>query len=88
MDKGIIERTMNHIARLEKSLAEYEAELAKHQWIKCSERLPEEEGYYLTGRPRWPYARRDWFSQNSNGFIHCVWRPTHWMPLPELPKEE
>jgi hypothetical protein len=68
----------------------------KMDWIKCSERMPEEVGNYLVAC----YAYPDFYN-----LVHEVlwcdprlqknkWRElgysrivTHWIPLPEQPKE-
>ena len=85
---------------LYKDLAEKNQQMArklieeKPRWIPVAEALPEENGYYLT------YVESAIFSNsyylNMIKFIdgdfvedHCViHRVTHWMPLPEPPKEE
>lgn len=64
------------------------------QWIPVSERLPEEDGYYLC------YVRSCLFQDRrylnilkcdkygfSDGAIYTD-NVTHWMPPPEPPKEE
>lgn len=50
------------------------------EWIKCSERLPEEDEYYLTHSS----AGVD-VTYFSGRFLDEY--ATHWMPLPEPPKE-
>lgn len=59
-------------------------------WIKCSDKLPEErDGFFVVtngyklfiatyGEGRWSYEDEGWILDDV----------THWMPLPELPKEE
>lgn len=65
------------------------------EWIPVSERLPEESGEYnvmIKGAER---ATSLWYSQLSNGWYNFddddYKEPyddvTHWMPLPEAPKE-
>lgn len=65
------------------------------KWIPVTERLPESRGYYLVmtkseGVAKHPYsAQLQEFiayegATNSDFFIPV----THWMPLPEPPKEE
>ena len=59
-------------------------------WISVNDRLPDKKGDYLiynTDGIVWPYyydpSVNEWF--NSLGYItDCV---THWMPLPEPPRE-
>lgn len=61
------------------------------QWISCAERLPDENQEVLCLTPDgsfrvfgWTYIDWMWFDDNE-------WRDekdvTHWMPLPEPPKE-
>ena len=68
-------------------LADAIEELSKPRWISVTERLPEKSGDYLV------------FDDCRNLYVnewHCLlkkWqyddsRITHWMPLPEPPKEE
>lgn len=72
-----------------------DAEPVRHEWIRCSDRMPVANGWYLTfdgcdvfirqmqtsgvGRRYWIGGVR--FSREINGV-------THWMPLPEPPKED
>lgn len=64
-------------------------------WIKCSERLPEKEGRYLVAF-KVPMFSSDivhnvisietlWVG-NFNGVMPYI--ITHWMELPEFPKDE
>jgi hypothetical protein len=60
------------------------------QWIKCSERMPEKEGHYLTVTKD---AMRmtlcaSWFSAKSNQFQYKELYPTHWAELPAPPEAE
>ncbi len=71
------------------------AEWATPRWIKCSERVPEESGKYLVIRFNgdngsnlgWKAEFGGW-NINSEGGRSTELFPTHWMPLPEAPKEE
>ena len=63
------------------------------RWIPCSERLPETDGFYnvVMNGDRW--GEPDVWSATSCGFYDGVWDEdgttiTHWMLLPEAPKEE
>lgn len=76
------------------SLKSYIAELeAAQRWIPVSERLPEDTERMLTIvcdafedttaiSILQHYGDGDWFSWDSGRYV-----VTHWMPLPELPKE-
>lgn len=65
-------------------------------WIPFSERPPEERGCYLVAVKHWydgkPVTREafwngaDWLSCEKR--IEITPRVTHWMPMPEPPKEE
>ena len=70
-----------------------------NEWTKCSERLPEESGNYLT------YTDWGWISVNRFSAVWQKWNIhdsntdkdwvdkmamediTHWMPLPAGPEE-
>ena len=64
------------------------------KWISCAERLPEKNGYYLIAYQYNFNGRRttiiDFYAKTAagewwgNDFGRIV---THWMPLPEPPKE-
>jgi hypothetical protein len=76
--------------------------LAKSQWISVKDRLPEEDvavlvyGQVLNDPPDVIGVRRryngdqDWKHtwESEDGFIYREDDVTHWMPLPEPPKEE
>jgi hypothetical protein len=89
------------------------AALERDRWIPCEERLPEQDGKYLTVRtlkviPLQPWIEVCWFAKDLHrvdryefqkkkpGFYQSdseygyyeVSEITHWMPLPEPPKEE
>lgn len=70
-------------------------------WIKCSDRMPKDDDYYLiwphgkyagVGATFWPYG-------NQNGHVNNTFEMeseygeitqihvTHWMPLPPPPKD-
>lgn len=72
--------------------------LERTRWIPCSERRPEESGCYLVAVKRWYDGKTvtkaaiwnevDWLSYEKRIMIEITPRVTHWMPLPEPPKEE
>lgn len=70
---------------------------AREQWISVEDRLPEESGYYLTLLTMERYMVLH-FSKKHRKF-NCydtlelsdlipIEEVTHWMPLPEPPKED
>lgn len=73
-------------------------EAAALKWVKCSDRLPEETGTYLVfhefgaidtqmfSKVRKQWNAFDWDYPNAEeNYMQGI---THWMPLPEAPKEE
>jgi len=67
------------------SVMEYYADQVKPKWIDVSDRLPEEDGEYLT------LSKQFNNSQQVVRFHRGCWsmwnqETTHWMPLPEPPK--
>lgn len=63
------------------------AEVAKPRWIPVTERLPREmETVIVTDGKNVGYS----FCVNDYGTLdfYSPWNITHWMPLPEPPKEE
>ena len=64
------------------------------QWIQVSERLPEENDVYMVSAFD-GHARRTTFAQWQNRLkrwyltgARSYWKVTHWMPMPEPPKEQ
>ena len=58
------------------------------EWIKCSERLPEEDEAVLVWCPEYECFEIAW-QHNSfwfNGF-DMDYVPTHWQPLPPPPEQ-
>lgn len=61
------------------------------EWISVKDRLPEDTGYVLAWSPRYQEVVIAWYSEEED-----FWRteddlapfPSHWMPLPEPPKED
>lgn len=62
----------------------YKHEKSAHQWIPCSERLPEEGGYYLTTTMYQEVYCDYWNGDNFDRTEMVI----AWMPLPEPWKGE
>ena len=71
------------------------------RWIPLSEKLPEEKTYVLiladtiagkmakvSFRYKDSAGNNCWTALDEYGKNLFDWKPTHWMPLPEPPKEE
>ena len=59
------------------------------EWIPVTERLPEENGIYLTLNKKRQYEFH--MFQTGKRMWQGIWEEdgvTHWMPLPQPPKEE
>lgn len=78
-----------------KTLRQWMIEIAKHQWISVNDRLPEKNGRYLCRYEQEVYeevCRCTGFGMfdsdigEKGGWL--VGKVTHWMPLPEPPKED
>lgn len=54
------------------------------QWIPCSERLPERNGYYLVTGRRGAVNKLLY----QDGYWYGNWKVFAWMPLPEPYREE
>ena len=63
---------------------------AVNRWIPCSERLPEKFEYVLCvgrdGMGILRYTGATWLDENA--IAYTMNEITHWMPLPDLPKED
>ena len=70
------------------------------RWIPVSERLPDDSELVMLFAPAGTYTDFDWYDfgiyhKGSNSFLHIGFplcaqflpTSTHWMPLPEPPKE-
>ena len=87
---GYILQLENHIGELTEKVALLEA--AQPKWISVEERLPDEPGEVLAcvyGRIciAW-YSNRCFETPSGMVFYACENAVTHWMPLPEPPKED
>ncbi len=60
------------------------------QWIPVTERLPKKQGFYLVAHQRSGcVAERFYYQDCPDLFVKTTGDPvTHWMPLPEPPKED
>lgn len=74
--------------------------LERTRWIPVSERLPDDSELVMLFAPAGTYTDFDWYDfgiyhKGSNSFLHIGFplcaqflpTSTHWMPLPEPPKE-
>ena len=87
---GYILQLENHIGELTEKVTQLEA--AQPKWISVEERLPDEPGEVLAcvyGRIciAW-YSNRCFETPSGMVFYACENAVTHWMPLPEPPKED
>ena len=87
---GYILQLENHIGELTEKVTQLEA--AQPKWISVEERLPAEPGEVLAcvyGRIciAW-YSNRCFETPSGMVFYACENAVTHWMPLPEPPKED
>ena len=67
------------------------AERGAAQWISVEERLPETDNYCIVFEPGYGcevcmyYGDGEWLTPDLSNVTRFV---SHWMPLPEAPKEE
>lgn len=85
-----IRQLENQIGELTEKVAQLEA--AQPKWISVDERLPDEPGEVLAcvyGRIciAW-YSNRCFETPSGMEFYACENAVTHWMPVPEPPKDE
>ena len=78
----------SHIALVERLNKQIE-ELRKPRWIPVTERLPEKEDEAVIVWEKQGFALIDWRHDNKWVILDNNYGiATHWMPLPEPPKEE
>ena len=59
------------------------------KWVSVEDQFPPKAGLYLVVAKWMGVIEKGEFDGNSNWHIHCHSFPsTHWMPLPEPPKDE
>jgi len=86
-----IKRGLNSIPAAD--VVEVRRKLQSPRWIPVTERLPEEDGMYLV-HGKWSASGRKVTDTCEfyvhDGYFRAAWNfdVTHWMPLPEPPKEE
>lgn len=58
------------------------------EWISVKDHLPNNGGHYLVVADWMGVIEKAEFDGKSNWYIHNhMFDVTHWMPLPELPKD-
>ena len=62
------------------------------RWIPVEERLPEHNVFVIVGYKRYGYAFEGCYSEEESEWYDreysSIANPSHWMPMPEPPKEE
>lgn len=95
MAEKMLQNSIGTVEYKGKTMAEWSKILVDRQWIKTSEKLPPTNVDVLCYFPAKDYGSKimvaykevgwgpnNWFSESSRWGI-----VTHWMPLPEMPKE-
>ena len=91
-----IQQLENHIGELTEKVAQLEA--AQPKWISVEERLPDDRGNFITkihcDNGDWievntfDHMEKEWWHDAVNCTVKATEFVTHWMPLPEAPKED
>ena len=91
-----IQQLENQIGELTEKVAQFEA--AQPKWISVEERLPDDRGNFITkihcDNGDWievntfDYMEKEWWHDAVNCTAKATDFVTHWMPLPEPPKED
>lgn len=91
-----IQQLENHIGELTEKVEQLEAAIPK--WISVEERLPDDHGDFLTkihcDNVDWievntfDHTEEEWWHYAGNRTVEATEFVTHWMPLPEPPKDD
>lgn len=81
----MLDRNEINLGEYEKMIKPLEAEVSR--WIPCSERVPDEDGYYLVTNSKWGAPWREITLWMTDGWSSDN-KPIAWMPLPEPWKGE
>lgn len=84
-DDGVANACLIEAAeRLQSLSAEVERLCAERRWIPVEERVPEVGKYFLACHS---LHRSVWIQSYHKNGVWIGLKPTHWMPLPELPQK-
>lgn len=91
-----IQQLENYIGELTEKVSQLEA--AQPKWISVEERLPDDRGNFITkihcDNGDWievntfDHMEKEWWHDAVNHTVKATEFVTHWMPLPEAPKED
>ena len=91
-----IQQLENQIGELTEKVSQFEA--AHPKWISVEERLPDDRGNFITkihcDNGDWievntfDHMEKEWWHDAVNRTVKATEFVTHWMPLPEAPKED
>ena len=91
-----IQQLENYIGELTEKVSQLEA--AQPKWISVEDRLPDDRGNFITkihcDNGDWievntfDYMEKEWWHDAVNCTVKATEFVTHWMPLPEAPKED